>query len=310
MTDWTHRLRLRHMQFLTTLADSGNLSQAAKLMHVTQPALSKWLKELEDDLGLVLFERHSRGLRPTPAGMALIEHARRILNDLDRTRTEMEALRDGGSRHIAIGSSPAAAATLVPPAVLRLLEVHPSLRVKVLEGTMNYLLDLLMQGQVDVIVGRIEGKALRLPILYETLYTEPLCAVTSTTHPLAGRATVEWDEVYDYCWAVWPSGSPIRALTDSMLAATGRRLPSRYIESGSMLTNLGLLNQSDVITIMSWRVAEHFQRQHLLHILPLDIPDQGAVGMIWRNEPHQPQALADLLDTLRREAARPPDAAA
>ncbi|RAD65106.1 LysR family transcriptional regulator, partial [Burkholderia multivorans] len=71
--DWTYRLRLRHLQVLLSLASTGNLSQSAAALATTQPALSKWLKELEEDVGLPLFERHARGLRPTPYGDALIE---------------------------------------------------------------------------------------------------------------------------------------------------------------------------------------------------------------------------------------------
>ena len=67
--DWTYRLRLRHLQVLLSLASTGNLSQSAAALATTQPALSKWLKELEEDVGLPLFERHARGLRPTAYGL-------------------------------------------------------------------------------------------------------------------------------------------------------------------------------------------------------------------------------------------------
>ena len=90
--DWTYRLRLRHLQLLLSLAETGNLSQSATALNTTQPALSKWLKELEKDVGLPLFERHARGLRPTGPGEALIEHARRIEAHLDTARDDMQAL--------------------------------------------------------------------------------------------------------------------------------------------------------------------------------------------------------------------------
>ncbi|RAB20178.1 LysR family transcriptional regulator, partial [Burkholderia multivorans] len=89
--DWTYRLRLRHLQVLLSLASTGNLSQSAAALATTQPALSKWLKELEEDVGLPLFERHARGLRPTPYGDALIEHARRVEAQLDVARDDMAA---------------------------------------------------------------------------------------------------------------------------------------------------------------------------------------------------------------------------
>ena len=77
-SDWTHRLRLRNLQMLLSLAQTRNMSHSAQALHTTQPGLSKWLKELEADVGLPLFERHARGIHPTPYGEALIAHARRI----------------------------------------------------------------------------------------------------------------------------------------------------------------------------------------------------------------------------------------
>ena len=70
--DWTHRLRLRNLKMLLSLDQTRNISHSAAMLNTTQPGLSKWLKDLEDDIGLPLFERHARGLRPTPHGDVLI----------------------------------------------------------------------------------------------------------------------------------------------------------------------------------------------------------------------------------------------
>ena len=74
--DWTGRLRLRNLQMLLSLAQTQNISRSAVALNTTQPGLSKWLRELETDIGLPLFERHARGLKPTPYGEALIEIGR------------------------------------------------------------------------------------------------------------------------------------------------------------------------------------------------------------------------------------------
>lgn len=152
--DWTYRLRLRHLQVLLSLASTGNLSQSATALNTTQPALSKWLKELEEDLGLPLFERHARGLRPTSYGEALIEHARRIEAHLDIARDDMQALRAGGSGLVSIGTSGVSAADTVPLAVSRLLERMPRAQVRIVESTMNQLMPQLARGELDIVVGR------------------------------------------------------------------------------------------------------------------------------------------------------------
>ena len=81
--DWTHRLRLRNLKMLLSLDQTRNISHSAAMLNTTQPGLSKWLKDLEDDIGLPLFERHARGCGP-PHGDVLIAHARRVEAQLDR----------------------------------------------------------------------------------------------------------------------------------------------------------------------------------------------------------------------------------
>src|SRR6185437_6525686 len=118
--DWTHRLRLRNVRMLLSLAQTRNISHSAALLNTTQPGLSKWLKDLEQDIGLPLFERHARGLIPTQYGEVLIEHARRLDAQLDRASGDMAALREGSAGRVVIGASGAAASDTAPLAMLRL----------------------------------------------------------------------------------------------------------------------------------------------------------------------------------------------
>lgn len=126
--DWTRRLRMQHLQLLVSLEETGSVSEAARATFSTQPALSKWLKELEDDVGAPLFERHARGLKPTVQGLMLLGHARRVLSEMDRAQQNLAALQDGSSYRVAIGTSPASAPNLVPAAIMKFLEGHPGPR--------------------------------------------------------------------------------------------------------------------------------------------------------------------------------------
>src|SRR5690606_27497618 len=149
--DWTHRLRLRHVKTLLSLAQTHNISHSALMLNTTQPGLSKWLKDLEEDIGLPLFERHARGLVPTPYGDVLIEHARRLDAQLDRASGDMEALREGGSGRVVIGASGVAASDTAPLAIIRMLDRMPKARVSLVEGTIDRLTTQLMQGELDVV---------------------------------------------------------------------------------------------------------------------------------------------------------------
>ena len=300
--DWTYRLRLRHLQLLLSLAETGNLSQSATALNTTQPALSKWLKELEKDVGLPLFERHARGLRPTGPGEALIEHARRIEAHLDTARDDMQALREGGSGLVSIGTSGVAAADTVPLAVSRLLARMPRAQVRLVESTMNQLMPQLARGELDIVVGRSGEQYEDAQLQSETLYTELIDFVARPNHPLTQKAMLEWDDVLAYSWVVWPQGTPVRNALETALAAAGRTLPTHCVESNSSVLNLTLLNNTDLLGVASHRPALRFQQLNALQILPMKLQGFGSVSIYWHAENENRAAVAMALEALRAYA--------
>jgi DNA-binding transcriptional LysR family regulator len=306
--DWTHRLRLRNLKMLLSLAQTRNISHSAAMLNTTQPGLSKWLKDLEDDIGLPLFERHARGLRPTPYGDALIAHAQRIDAQLDRASGDMAALRQGGGGRVVIGASGASASDTVPLAVMHLLERMPQARVKLVESTMDRLLGQLAQGDLDVVVGRSAPEHHDPAIRSESLYLEPVHMVARPRHPVfAQTGRVSWEDLMAYRWIVWPKGTPIRNALDTALAAADQSLPADHVESNSVTINLTLINNSDMIGVASHRAALRFSQMNAMRILPLRLSGFGSVAMYWRQETYQPAAVETTLECLRQAAGeRPP----
>jgi DNA-binding transcriptional LysR family regulator len=300
--DWTYRLRLRHLRMLLSIAQTGNLSQSASALHTAQPALSKWLKDLEEDLGLQLFERHARGLRATAHGEAMIEHARRILGHLDSARDDMAALRDGGGGLIAIGTSGVSATDTVPMAVARLVQQMPSARVRLVEGTMERLIPQLFYGELDIVVGRAENPQRVAALRTEPLYHDPVSFVSGLTHPLASRDAVGWHDLCAYQWIIWPEGTPIRNALETALACAGLPMPRHCVESNSSMLNITLLNHSALLGVASQRAALRFERQCLLHVLPMPFGSAGAVSMYWHADAESRHAVALALDCLRESA--------
>ncbi len=297
--DWTHRLRLRHLQVLLSLAGTGNLSQSASALATTQPALSKWLKELEEDIGLPLFERHARGLRPTPYGEALIEHARRIEAHLDVARDDMAALREGGSGLVSIGTSGVAAADTVPIAVSRLLQQMPRAEVRLTESTMNQLMPQLARGELDIVVGRSSPEYNDPQLRVETLYVEPIDFVARPDHPLGAKTSLDWDDVLACSWIVWPPGTPVRTALEAALSAAGRTLPSHCVESNSSILNITLLNHTDLLGVASHRAARRFAELNALRILPMQLEGFGSVSMYWHPDNLNRAAVATAIACLR-----------
>jgi len=297
---WTKRLRFNHLNLLVVLAETGSLSEAARTTHTTQPALSRWIKELEEDVGSQLFERHARGITPTPAGKMLLTYAQRITSQAKRAQQNIDALKEGSSRSVAIGTSPASAPSFVPAAIARFLKQHPNSKIKFYENTMNALIAKLELGELDLVVGRLDNYQPQPDMQSEVLYKERICIVSRLSHPLAQRGKLSWDDLYQYDWIVWPEGTPIRSKLDIALTTSGRKPPNYRIESNSQVGNLWLLQFTDMLSIASERVAIHFHERGLMTPLNIEIDSgEGAVGMVWRDEENLDCLILNLLDSFR-----------
>ncbi len=303
--DWTHRLRLRQLHVLLSLAETHNISHSAKQLNMTQPALSKWLKELEADIGLTLFERHARGLRPTEYGKALNAFANRLRNELDRAREEMAALRSGGSGRAVIGASGAAIASVVPRATLALLKAMPRAVIEVLEGPMDRLFQQLTQREIDVAVGRPSDKYHDPDIAFEPLYDERLHFAVRPGHPLALRRNLQWPDLLEQRWVLWTRDIPVRDLLEAALAEAGRAMPRYSVQSNSLLATIALVADSDMVAVVSERAIELFERSRMLRRLSLRLQTQSAVTLYWRKDAGGSGAVGALLDALRAAARRP-----
>jgi DNA-binding transcriptional LysR family regulator len=301
--DWTRRLRLSHLQLLISLAETGSISEAARVTFTTQPALSKWLKELEDSVGAPLFERHARGLKPTSQGQMLLGHAQRVLSEMDRAQQNLAAMQEGSSYRVAIGTSPASAPNLVPAAIIQFLRLHPNAQVELQENTMNVLLERLEQGQLDLVVGRFDNFAPRHSLCSELLYEETMRVISRPGHPLTCQPSLDWEALHAFDWIMWPVGTPIRSKLDIALTNAGQRpLPYR-VESSSLIANLWLLQLSDMLSIASDRVADHFTQRGLIVPLEFELDALGTLGMCWRKGTESDPGITDLLDSLRYASA-------
>ncbi|HIE5792780.1 TPA: LysR substrate-binding domain-containing protein [Klebsiella aerogenes] len=299
MANWTQKLKLQHLKMLVALGEQGNLTQVAKMMNITQPALSKWLTQFEEEVGMPLFERHSKGLRPSEGGKLLLQHAQRLINDMSRSQYEIERFMQGGLvGSLMIGCSPVAT-DCVAQAILALLKEMPTLHLNIEEKVMTPLLHDLLSGVVDVVVGRVGGRALELPLNYRVLYTEPVCFVARPDHPLASMPRLSWADLATWRWIVWPTGTPIRQSIDNALVDNGVMLPENTIESASMNVTSNLLQSSDMISILSLRLAQHYAEHRQLTILNLPrIEQKGSVGVFWRKSEVPSLALTRFLHYL------------
>ena len=147
-------LKFQHLLLLVYLDETGSLTKASERLHITQPALSRWLNELEEDCGIQLFERTGKGMKATSAGLIFVEYAQRILKNLERVEEDLHALKVGSSRTFKVGITPACAPTLIPLTVTLFRQLQPNVKIVVKEELMQDLLPQLHTDRLDIVVGR------------------------------------------------------------------------------------------------------------------------------------------------------------
>lgn len=302
---WVQRLSLRHLQILVTLADRASISDTARVLASTQPAISKWLRELETQLGAPLFDRQPRGLQLTGHGQVLVSHARRILSEVRRAHQNLSSLHASGSWRVQLGSTPIAVTALVPSAIAHFLGAHPLARVELHEHTLALLLEKLDRGELDVVVGSLTDFEPRPGIRTEALYAEPLCVVARAGHPLTRPARrLDWDQLAAHDWVLWPEGTQNRRMLDNALTRAGRGPLNSGVESSSLLSTLGLVERSDLLAAVSAPLAQRFAEAGRLAVLPFKLGAESLVGLCWREEPLQIVSTLELLRSLRTCAAQ------
>jgi len=303
--DWYLQINLkaRHMRLLVTIDTYRNLTQVAEVTHVTLPAVSKSLAELERGLGLTLFARTAQGLVPTQYGDCLIRHARAMLTILHQARDELKALSSGTEGKVHIGMLPASASVLLPQALSLLKQRSPGTNVVVIEGTTASLLPELWQGRLDLVVGRLPPPPDTLGSFEEKeLLEEPVTLVTGRHHPLARRKSLAWSDLHPYPWILPPPGSILRDPLERAFQAHDVPLTNNYIETLSIHVARAHLQISDFIAVMADTPANDTAQP--LHTLPLSLPRLlRPAGVLWnRNRGLTPSA--QLMVSCLEEAAR------
>ncbi|AKJ68255.1 hypothetical protein PATSB16_22330 [Pandoraea thiooxydans] len=279
---FSRQLKLRHLQLLVTVADLPSVGKVAQALHVTQPAVSKMIADLERGVGVPLFERDGRRIKPTPYGACLIHHAREVLRHAGRASEALQAMANGMGGRIDVGVLSVAAPILIPEAVLRFKRHSPTATVCLHEGTLDQLLPALRAGHLDLVVGRVPHELTDDSLVSEALFDDPTVIVAARSHPLARKRKVAWQDLDGCAWIVPTVGAPMYKRLLSILAAHQVRTPVNVVESVVTTANLALLQSSAVLGLLPRSLATHYAADGILKILPLDLGGvMGPVSVAW-----------------------------
>lgn len=295
------RLKLRQLKLLAVVAQEGNILRGSQILNIAQPAATKSIKELEEALGVQLFERSSRGVTTTAYGDVIVKHAKLILTQLRHASEELASIESGLSGRVHVGTLLAASPTLLPKSLSLLRERRPGVAVTVVEGTIDKLMPALRTGDLDVVLGRLPDFREREGVEQEVLYREPVAFVVRQGHPLAERNSISLADLVGQAWIMPPPETSLHR----QLAVAFRREelepPVDVIESVSILTNHALLLESDMIGVMPYQVATV---QQGLAVLPLTLEATASrIGATTRADVALSAAAASFMDIVRDVAA-------
>ena len=214
-------LKTRQLAFLVHLDEERCLARAAEASGLTQPAASKLLRQVEVTLGVQLFERHPRGMSPTGYGEILVRHARTALSQLGLARKEIAALKSGLSGKAAIGMVVDPQSNLLPMAIARLKQRHPGVLVSIEIDPCKQLIQRLLQGDLDMVVGNVLDTARADDLVDESLSAnECYVIVAGPANPLAGRKALQLSSLVEQPWILPPTGSLARDKLNAMFVQT------------------------------------------------------------------------------------------
>ncbi len=294
------RLKLQQLAVLDQVVAQGSTVAAARVLHVSQPAVSKTIHELEDHFGEAIFVRGKRGAHLTDFGALLARHARTLLAELRLLADDVQAWQAGVAGQVVVGTLISAAATLLPRAIVRLRRVAPDVRVRVEVGPNPTLFAALARGEVDLVVGLLPTGEAAAGFESVALIEESLSVVVGRRHPLATRTTVSTDDLTRCQWVVPTSGTAAWAAVQRFFEAQGLPLPAQRVESVSILTSLGLLLEAPMTALMPRSAAEHYVRAGLLALLPLATTSAfGSVGYTLAAGREPSAATRHLIDALQ-----------
>lgn len=280
---------LRHLRYLLAVADNGGFTRAAEALHVSQPTLSQQIRQLEETLGVILFDRTSRTVKPTDAGQAYIECARRVLVELEAGKRALHDVKDLSRGTLRVAMTPTFMAYLVGPLVRDYTARYPNIHLEIFELSMADIEIGLANDSLDIAIAFDGGRNADIESI--PAFTETLGVMVGRSHPLwESRAALSTEEVAQLEFAVLATDFITRTRIDEYFAQK-QITPKVVIEVNSVNTLLEVIRHTAIATILPEPIATV---DRALCKIPLvrDAPTRGASLLRRKNNYHSAASVA------------------
>lgn len=296
------RLNTDHLAALVALAQAGGVSQAAKLLHLTQPAFTYRVQELERRAGVALFGREDRSLRWTAAGERLLACARTILQELETAESDCRKLGAGVREIVRVGSRASSNFRWLPRLLEQFGRSHPDVDVELVPHLGGPPLQALLEGRVDVDI--VAGKPARPDVLSQLLFVDELVALVSRANPLARKAFVTARDLAAQTYVTYSSTREPGLEYEQLFRPAGVE-PARFVQVGLTEAVIEMVRVNYGVSVLSrWALGAAIDQPDLTLVRIT----RGGLSLRWyaamRKSHPKGSAARALVAVLRAELAQ------
>lgn len=296
--------KFKHLKLVVAISERAHIGKVAEQMHLSQPAVSKALAEIESLVGVRLFERTPAGLVETAYGKVFVAFAREMLSRIGRVGDELTAVQQGYAGTVHAGAQITGTAVLIPLAVKLLKQRSPTTTVRLDDGLIEPLMEQLLLGQLDIVIGRLDTIPDMRGVAIETLYQDPVVLVAASGAPITLRRELDWHDLNAYPWILPPPGSSSRRRFDDVARQLGLSLPTDLVETSSFVVMLTLMRERDTVCLLPQRLARYCEAAGLVKVLPVPALHVGSpIGLVSVEDRHLRPSVVLFIDCLREATA-------
>ncbi|MEB0045563.1 MULTISPECIES: transcriptional regulator CynR [unclassified Pseudomonas] len=280
---------LRHLRYLLAVADHGGFTRAAEALHVSQPTLSQQIRQLEETLGVSLFDRTSRTVKPTDAGQAYIDCARRVLVELEAGKRAVHDVKDLSRGTLRLAMTPTFMAYLVGPLVRDYVARYPNIHLQIFELSMDDIEAGLAEDSLDIAIAFTPVRNPDIECI--PAFVETLGLMVGRDHPLfEHQGALLPSDVAQLAFALLAPDFITRSSVDAYFRQQNIT-PNVVIEVNSVSTLLEVIGHTPIATILPEPIATE---ERGLRKIPLqgEAPRRGAALLRRKNNYHSAAALA------------------
>jgi DNA-binding transcriptional LysR family regulator len=294
-------MKLNQLRDFLAVAESGSIHQAARTLNVSQPALTKSIRQLEKDLGAPLFERSTKGAVLNPLGYTFLARVRLVANELERARDEVGQLLGRGGGRVSLATSGTPSMLFLPSALKQFRRRFPDAQIRIVDGLLPVMLPELRDGQIDFAMAPKPAQSLGKGYLVTPIYANKRAVVGRRLHPLRHARSLA--QLVDAHWILTGAAGARDTEFEALFRSHRLPIPRADVLCESLIALVSLLAESDLLALLPEQWVKSPLTSKLLERIPvreeIDAPD---ICLIRREGLPLTPAAEAFSDALLREA--------